>query len=404
MESRLVPPDQSLEATLPPGQDLRQQFERLTPGDSSIYAVNAPYRLDHLAEAWWRAPGDLVQLTGDADLYSTYAVLSHAPAPSIAELRARSPLTTTLPADVTTRYLALPEALPRRVRDLARQVAGDATTRYDQARALEQYLRTYPYTLDLPVPPTDRDLVDYFLFELQKGYCDYYASAMVVMARAVGIPARFSTGYAQGSYDYDRRQWIVTEKDGHSWVEVYFEGIGWVEFEPTASQPALSRPGGADLAELTVPPLPSSVRWWQQIPWALVGLAVILLVLLSGIVWLWHPRPAVSPNDLVRDRQARLLRWGARLGHPLRDGQTTREYSQALGESLRARGQDSPLPQARQAGSLIVTEIDHLADVFVNAQYSPEPVSDREGWQIRDLWIRLRRHLWWLALTRASKT
>jgi transglutaminase-like putative cysteine protease len=404
VESRPVSPDQPLESAPPPGQDLIQQFQRLTPGDSFIYAVNAPYRLDHPMEAWWRAPGDLVQLTGAGDLYTAYSVLSRAPAPTIAELRAHSPLTATLPADLTARYLSLPEGLPRRVRDLAREVVGDAPTRYDQARALEQYLRAYPYTLDLPTPPTDRDLVDYFLFDLQEGYCDYYASAMVVMARAVGIPARLATGYAQGTYDYDRRQWVVAEKDGHSWVEVYFEAIGWVEFEPTASQPLPSRPGGEGMASLTVPPLPSrAARWWQQIPWALVGLGGILLLLLSGIVWLWHPRSAVTPDDLVRDRQARLLRWGARLGHPLRDGQTAYEYSQALGQSLRTRGQDSPLPQARRASAEAPAEIDRLAEVFAHAQYSPQPISDREGWQVRDLWSRLRQHLLWMTLAKRSK-
>ena len=85
--------------------------------------------------------------------------------------------------------------------DLAVEVVGDAETRYDGAKAIEYYLRAYTYTLDLPEPPTNRDLVDYFLFERQEGYCDYYASAMVVMARAVGIPARLASGYAQGTYD-----------------------------------------------------------------------------------------------------------------------------------------------------------------------------------------------------------
>jgi transglutaminase-like putative cysteine protease len=401
VDSRPVPADQALEPTAPPGQDLFQQFQRLTPGDSSIYAVNAPYRLDHPVEAWWRAPGDLVQLTGDGDLYT---VVSLAPSPTVAELRARSSLTATFPADITEHYLALPEGLPRRVHNLARQVVGDAPTRYDQARALEQYLRAYPYTLDLPAPPTDRDLVDYFLFDLQKGYCDYYASAMVVMARALGVPARFATGYAQGTYDYDRGQWVVAEKDGHSWAEVYFGSIGWVEFEPTASQPLPVRSGGEALAPLIVPPLPSQVPpWWQHIPWALVGLVAILLLLVSGIVWLWRPRPVLTPDALVRDRQARLLRWGARLGHPLRDGQTAHEYSQVLGQSLHARGQASPLPQARQAGTQAPAEIDRLAEAFASAQYNPQPTSDREGWQVRDLWIRLRRHLWWLTLTSGSK-
>jgi len=143
-------------------------------------------------------------------------------------------------------------------------------------------------------------------------------------------------------------------------AEVYFEGIGWVEFEPTASQPVPTRPGGEGVPAPTVPPIPSEeVRWWQQIPWALVGLGGLLLLLVSGIVWLWRLRRSVTPDDLVRDRQARLLRWGARLGYPLRDGQTTHEYGQALAQSLRAgatlrpcRGHVGPAPRSRPRSTI----------------------------------------------------
>jgi transglutaminase-like putative cysteine protease len=112
-------------------------------------------------------------------------------------------------------------------------------TPYDRARAIEQYLRTFPYSLDVPHPPPDQDLVDYFLNDLRKGYCDYYASAMVVLARAAGIPARLAIGYANGTYDLNSRRFLVTEADAHSWVEVFFPNIGWVAFEPTAGRPAL---------------------------------------------------------------------------------------------------------------------------------------------------------------------
>jgi transglutaminase-like putative cysteine protease len=298
------------------------------------------------------------------------------------------------------RYTALPDTVPQRVLDLAYQVAGDASTRYEQAWAIEQYLRAYPYTLDLPDPPRNRDLVDYFLFDLQEGYCDYYASAMVVMARAVGVPARLASGYAQGTYDPDTDHWVVTEKDGHSWVEVYFGGIGWVEFEPTAGLPALVRSGGEGLRGFTVPPLPTRpAGWWQRIPWGLVALAAAVLLLLALIVWIWRPRPQVTASDLIHDRQARLLRWGARLGRPLRDGQTAHEYGQDLGRSLRTRSQNARLHQARRAGIEAPGEIEDLAKTFTRARYGPGPLDEREGWRVRDLWTRLRRHLSWLWLT-----
>ncbi|MFN2145321.1 MAG: transglutaminase-like domain-containing protein, partial [Anaerolineales bacterium] len=79
--------------------------------------------------------------------------------------------------------------------------------------------------------------------DLQKGYCDYYASAMVVLSRAAGIPARLATGYLASTYDPVAGQYIVTGDQAHSWAELYFPDYGWVTFEPTAGQPALIRPG-----------------------------------------------------------------------------------------------------------------------------------------------------------------
>jgi transglutaminase-like putative cysteine protease len=403
LESRIVTPNRPLDPDLPPGFDLLQQFRIVAAHDGSIYAVNAPQQVDRLMEAWWRAPDDLVQL--DAEVES-YTVISRPPAPTIAELRAGSPITATLPPDLADRYLALPDTIPQRVLDLAQDVAGSAATRYDRARAIEQFLRAYPYNLDLPQPPSDRDLVDYFLFDLQEGYCDYYASAMVVMARAVGVPARFATGYAQGSYDHEQGRWVVTEQDGHSWVEVYFDGIGWVEFEPTAGLPGLERPGGQGLPEPPGLPLPArDTRWWERIPWPLLGLAALMVLLVAAIAWLWRPRRVrtLAAADLVRDRYARLLRWGSRLGHPPRDGQTPYEYGATLNDALGARGRRSSLRQIRQATVEAPPDVERLTQGFVRTQYSPEPVAEREGWQIRDLWRRLRRWLWWLWLARGSE-
>jgi hypothetical protein len=108
----------------------------------------------------------------------------------------------------------------------------------------------------------------------------------------------------------------------------------------------------------------------------------------------------VTAAQVVRDRQARLLRWGVRLGHPLRDGQTPREYAQKLGEALRAQGRRARWTRARESGAEVPPAIEQLSDAFIRAQYSQGQVTEREGWHVRDLWTRLRRHLWvlWLAL------
>ena len=114
------------------------------------------------------------------------------------------------------------------------------------AKAIESYLRQIPYSLDIPGPRLGQDGVDYFLFDEQQGYCDYYASAMVVMLRSVGVPARYVRGYIHTSSDDGVYQ--LLESDGHAWPEVYFPGYGWVEFEPTGGRPALVRRATQDPA------------------------------------------------------------------------------------------------------------------------------------------------------------
>jgi transglutaminase-like putative cysteine protease len=408
LESQNIGPFQSLEAgsqssTIPTHQatgSLVQEFVRARPEDIRIYAANRPVQLDQPVESWWRAYGDLAHLTGKLERYT---VVSHPPGPTINELRASSLITQNLKLGDAERYLNLPPNLPQRIQDLAHQVVGDAPTPYDKTRAIEAFLRAYPYNLDLPDPPTDRDLVDYFLFDLQEGYCDYYASAMVVMARAVGVPARLASGYAQGAYNHELGRWVVTEKDGHSWVEVYFEGIGWVEFEPTAGLPALERPGGTGLAPVGLPPIPRrALLSWRGIPWPLLVLAVVLLVLTAVLIWIWRPKKGahMPATDLVRDRHARLLRWGKRLGHPMQDGQTPNDYASALGAALRERGQRPSWSQVRKASEGIQPDLEYLTASFVRAQYSPRPIDNWEGRQIGALWMRLRRRLWWLWLSR----
>lgn len=395
LEQRAVPADQLLYPHVPGGVELLQEFELLTAEGNLLYAANAPLQLDQPTQAWWRAAGDLAELAGNTNRYT---VISQPPDATVAELRT---VPSTLPPDLEERYLALTDAVPQRVLDLAEQVTAGAESRYDQAHALELFLRTYTYTLDLPAPPADRDVVDFFLFEQQEGYCDYYASAMVVMARAVGIPSRFASGYAQGTYDPDQSRWLVTEREGHSWAEVYFEGIGWVEFEPTAGQPALIRAGDS-LSMPEVPPLPPRSFRLPRLPWMLAGLGGVLLLLVATVVWIWRSRGPEQgrPIDIVRDRYRRLARWGERLGHPLRDGQTPLEYGRTLSDALRIRGQKARWSGARQASLQAPPEVDHLTDSFIRAQYGREPIEDRESWRIRDLWIRLRRHLRWLWLAR----
>jgi transglutaminase-like putative cysteine protease len=142
------------------------------------------------------------------------------------------------PAWVAERYLQLPSTVTQRTRDLALRIVNEAgaITPYNQALALEEWLRReirYDESA-FAFPPDRTDFVDWVLFEAQEGYCSYYASAMVVMLRSLGVPARVAAGFAQGEWDEEYQRYIVREHDAHTWVEVFFPGYGWVEFEPTS--------------------------------------------------------------------------------------------------------------------------------------------------------------------------
>lgn len=151
-------------------------------------------------------------------------------------------------------YLQLPESLPGRVAQLGMEIVRGYSDPYTMALAIENYLRQYPYDLEVTLPLPDADVVDHFLFELQRGYCDYYASAMVVLARSVGLPARYVVGYAPGRFDPDGEVFLVTGEEAHSWAEVYLDGVGWIEFEPTAGRPSIDRDSQPE--ELSLPHLP----------------------------------------------------------------------------------------------------------------------------------------------------
>jgi transglutaminase-like putative cysteine protease len=132
-------------------------------------------------------------------------------------------------------YMQLPENLPERVFELVSALTSNADTVYGKVKSIESYLRNnYKYTLTPGYTPDDQDFVDYFLFELKQGYCSYYASAMCIMTRAAGIPARYVEGFVlPGDADNDG-YYHVTNQNAHAWVEVYLEGVGWVSFEPTS--------------------------------------------------------------------------------------------------------------------------------------------------------------------------
>jgi hypothetical protein len=135
------------------------------------------------------------------------------------------------------RYLQLPARLDPRIPALARAMAEPATTDLEQARAIEERLRRdYGYTLRLPSRESADPLAD-FLFTRKEGHCEYFASAMTVMLRTAGIPARIVTGFLGGEYNPITDLWVVRASDAHSWVEAWIPGFGWTTFDPTPPGP-----------------------------------------------------------------------------------------------------------------------------------------------------------------------
>jgi len=145
----------------------------------------------------------------------------------------------------TQAYLQLPTDLPATIRNKALEVTASAGTPYEKAAAVEQFLRSYGINLDIAAAPPKRDSVEYFLFDVKEGYFDYHASAMVVMLRSLGIPARMAVGYVIRANDRvpQTNVYLVRELNAFAWPEVYFPGLGWVEFNPTPSEPPVIRSG-----------------------------------------------------------------------------------------------------------------------------------------------------------------
>ncbi len=162
----------------------------------------------------------------------SYTAVSERPAAGADDLRSAG---TDYPDGIEARYTQLPADSPDRVAERTDRLTANADNPYDTARVLEQYLQNnYEYSLDVERP--SGDVADRFLFEMDAGYCTYFATTMVTMLRTQDIPARFVVGYTPGQQVNDD-EWVVRGYDSHAWVEVYFAETGWVRFDPTPSAP-----------------------------------------------------------------------------------------------------------------------------------------------------------------------
>jgi len=229
-----------------PGAHISYDVE-LEPADSdALFFPGTPESLDLRESPVLRGPSGLVRLTRRPPgvfRYSAYSRLEEPPEQSPATYPSPS-----LDSDAAARDLQLPASLDPRIRELARLWASGAATDLGRARAIETRLRTgYGYTLELP-PAATADPLANFLFVRRRGHCEYFASAMTVMLRTLGVPARLATGFQSGVYSPLTGQWLIRASDAHAWVEAWLAGRGWTTFDPTPPDPHAAPPIFAGLA------------------------------------------------------------------------------------------------------------------------------------------------------------
>ena len=339
----------------------------------------------------------------EGDIYSVESMVSDATGD---DLRAADGET---PQAVLDRYLALPETVTERTRALAEEIAGDADNTYNAAKAIESYLRgTIVYNERIDFPPEDVDVVDYVLFTSQEGYCEYYASAFIVMARSLGIPARMSAGFFPTDEDTDAGL-IYRERNAHAWPEVYFPEYGWVAFEPTAARTEVDRDaatpaggggqpldersgplgeGGRDAGGLTSDDTaftednqflptgtgalgtgsggPSST----DIAVRTIPLVILLGILVLAYLWLRGTR-GLSPSNQMYTKLSRGASWG---GISAQTAMTPNEYAERI---------SSTVSGSRQP-------VTYLTDLYVQETYGKIAPSQTDVLRARQAWLRLR--------------
>jgi len=337
-----------------------------------------------------RHPGDFFGASIDK---LTYKAQSFIPVADVGVLRSS---TYAYPFWVRETYL--PVETTARVIALSQELTGGIQSPYERARIIERYLRQFEYTTNIPAPPINRDLVDYFLFDLQKGYCDYFATSMVVMSRVAGLPARLVVGYTRGIYDKVNDRYVVSEANAHSWPEIYFEGIGWVPFEPTS--------GIKEIARSPVPlEFPGDTAYaieadtllggWQPLfgSWLLTFGAVVL-----ALIWLWMIGITIDewllkrhlPAGMAARLYGRLYRYGRSLGAPAQKDDTPFEFAAVLREQVASLPIKSFAQKNMQQAE---QDIAVLTDIYVRTQYSADDLNDDEKERMMAIWQRLRRQL-----------
>ncbi|GAB3205789.1 transglutaminaseTgpA domain-containing protein [Marinactinospora thermotolerans] len=231
-----------------------------TAQDMNFLPLPYPAQRIEISGDWFADPDTLMVFAPQGNAGGlTYRVTSPRFATDPDDLAAASPNV----SGVDRRYLDVPAGLDPRIGELTRSIVADASGPHERAVALQEWFTDgrFEYSLQPPAVPEGEDPLARFLFEERVGYCEQFAAAMALMARQAGIPARVAVGYTPGEQIFDDH-WLVTERDAHAWPELYFEGHGWLRFEPTPSsgqgQPGANVPDHASSAPEGGTPTPDA--------------------------------------------------------------------------------------------------------------------------------------------------
>ncbi len=333
---------------IPPAGDQQTDQTSGPPDIQTFYLAqsgpNLVFHADDAQRVYLQARS--LYLTGDGTIVSStsmgagtiYTVVSADNAATPDQLRASTePVVVggagapveTLSVSEVDRYLQLPHPYPQ-VAVLARQITASASAKgaadprtYDKVAAIETWMATHVrYTTDIPPLPRGADAVTSFLFGSRLGYCEQISTATVVMLRTLGIPAREAVGYVPGSYNPITDLYEVQAKDAHAWVQAYFPGYGWQNFDPTAVVPLANPTPGSVLVH-------GAADVARRVPWIPVGVA--LAVVASAV--LVRRRRRLRPATWAHQVAADLARGGARLGRPRRVSETLTAYGERLADA-----------------------------------------------------------------------
>jgi transglutaminase-like putative cysteine protease len=376
---------------------------------------------------------DILRVTTDGVVRNgeSYQARSSVAVPAASDLREASQ---EYPDWVRENYLLVPSSITQRTRDLAFSITEGADNPYEQAVMVTQWLRDNVEYQRVTIPPPEGvEQLDWFLFDYQVGFCNWYASAEVILLRTLGIPARIAVGYAHGSYNSSEGVYEVKAEDAHAWPEIFFPEYGWVEFEPTGNQSVLNRPEdreptdsdfvpgpnqGPELDEADIlpedidladPAAQGDINLIDQINLGTVVLWIVLtLGALAAIIlfWFWidpvsrvttlgrvvsgMKRVGIQPPQVWQQvyyydmspagkLYSRWSVWLKRLGLSLNFVQTPNERAEAFG---------SAFPLVASLGWKIV-------DSYVGERFGGESV---EGDELKETWKEIRPFLWieWL--------